>query len=124
LTAEVIFWSKYFSSANEKINNENVAISNDGISVNNPKEIIYFLFAIEPLTLILFLIEFLISIKIIIKKNINKIRLIINRICKLLPFKSIKLLPINVKNVRKANESVKTKIVIIKKFLFNKANII
>ena len=28
------------------------------------------------------------------------------------------------KNVRKANESVKTKIVIIKKFLFNKANII
>ena len=56
--------SKYFSKAKEKINNEKIAISNDGIRVNNAKESIYFLLATEPLTLILFLIEFLISINI------------------------------------------------------------
>ena len=67
---------------------------------------------------------FLISIKINIKKNINKTKLNINRFCKLLSFNSIKLLPINVKNVIKAKESVTIKIVIMKKFLFNKANII
>jgi len=44
--------------------------------------------------------------------------------CNLLSFNSIKLLPINVKNVIKAKESVTIKIVIMKKFLFNKANII
>ena len=58
------------------------------------------------------------------KKNINKTKLNISRFCKLLSFKSIKLLPINVKNVIKAKESVIIKIVIMKKFLFNKANII
>ena len=42
----------------KKINKENIAISNDGINVNKPKEIIYFLFATDPLTFILFLIEF------------------------------------------------------------------
>ena len=34
------------------------------LSVKRANEIIYFLFAIDPLTLILFLIEFLISINI------------------------------------------------------------
>ena len=58
------------------------------------------------------------------KNNINKTKLKINRFCKLLSFKSIKLLPINVKNVIKAKESVIIKITIMKKFLFNKANII
>ena len=72
LTAKVIFLSKYFSKANEKINSENIAISSEVIKVNNPKDIIYFLFATEPLTLILFLIEFLISIKIKIKNNSKK----------------------------------------------------
>ena len=50
LTARVIFLSKYFSNANEKINSENIAISNEGISVNKPNDIMYFLFAIDPLT--------------------------------------------------------------------------
>ena len=58
------------------------------------------------------------------KNNINKIKLKISRFCKLFSFKSVKLLPINVKNVIKAKESVIIKIAIMKKFLFNKANII
>jgi len=74
----------------------------------------YFLLATDPLTLILFFIEFLISIKINMKKNINKTKLNISRFCKLLSLKSIKLLSINVKNVIKAKESVIIKIVIIK----------
>ena len=106
------------------MNNEKIAINNDGISVNNPNEIIYFLLAIEPLILILFFIEFLISVKIKIKKTIRSIKFKIKRYCKLLSLSSIKLFPINVKNVRKANKSVKIKITIINKFLFNKANII
>ena len=61
LTAVVIFLSKYFSKAKEKIKRENIAINNDGIKVKSPKDIIYFLFATEPLTFILFLIEFLIK---------------------------------------------------------------
>ena len=72
MTAVVIFLSKYFSRAKEKINRENIAISKDGIKVKSPKEIIYFLFATEPLTFILFLIEFLISIKIKTKNNNKK----------------------------------------------------
>ena len=79
MTAEVIFLSKYFSRAKEKINNEKIAINKDGINVNNPKEIMYFLLATDPLTLILFFIEFLISIKINMKKNI---KYIINRLYK------------------------------------------
>ena len=73
----MIFLSKYFSKAKENRNNEKIEISNDGINVNNEKKIIYFLFAIEPLTLILFLIEFLISIK-IIRKNISKRQILDN----------------------------------------------
>ena len=94
------------------------------LRVNKAKEIIYFLLATEPLTLILFFIEFFISIKIKKKKIINSIKFNINRYCKLLSLSSIKLLPINVKNVIKANKIVKIKITIINKFLFNKANII
>ena len=65
--------SKYFSNAKEKINNEKIEINKDGINVNKAKEIIYFLLAIAPLTLILFLIEFLISIKIRTKKTNNNL---------------------------------------------------
>ena len=71
LTAKVILLSKYFYNAKENKNKENTEISKDGINVNNEKKIIYFLFAIDPLTLILFLIEFLTSMK-IIKKNNSK----------------------------------------------------
>ena len=53
--------SKYFSKANEKIKSENIEINNDGINVNNPNEMIYFLFAIAPFTFMLFLIEFCIN---------------------------------------------------------------
>ena len=70
----------YINKANENINRENTEINKDGISVNNPNEIIYFLFAIAPFTLMLFLIEFLISKKIKTKKMINNIKLNINRI--------------------------------------------
>tara|TARA_B100000886_G_scaffold332529_1_gene285353 strand:- start:162 stop:383 length:222 start_codon:yes stop_codon:yes gene_type:complete len=70
--------SKYFSRANEKIKRENIAIRKEGIKVNKPKEIIYFLLAIDPLTLMLFLIEFFMSIKIKIKNNNKKIMFMIN----------------------------------------------
>jgi hypothetical protein len=70
-TARVILLSKYFSRANENKNNENIEIRSEGIKVNNEKNTIYFLLAIDPLTLILFLIEVEISLHIIIKKNTN-----------------------------------------------------
>ena len=116
--------SKYLSKANEKINRENIEINNDGINVNNLNEMIYYLFAITLITFMLFLTEFLISKKIKTKKIINNIKLNINKIWRLFSFRLIKLLPINVKKVKKPNDSVKIKIIIINKFLFNKANII
>jgi hypothetical protein len=113
--------SKYLSNANEKINNENIAINNEGMRVKRANETIYFLFATDPLTLILFLIEFFMSININIKNiNTNKI-LEIRRISKFSSFSFMKLLSINVK---KAREIVKTNIIMMNKFLFNNANII
>ena len=106
------------------MNSENIAINNEGIKVKRPNEIIYFLLATEPLTFILFLIEFLMSTN-INTKNINtKIMLEIKRNSRLFSFSLIKLLSIKVKNVIKANEIVNIKITMINKFLFNKANII
>tara|TARA_B100001121_G_scaffold271862_1_gene258051 strand:- start:28 stop:393 length:366 start_codon:yes stop_codon:yes gene_type:complete len=115
--------SKYFSSAKEKINNENIAISKDGINVKRPNEIIYFLFATEPLTFILFLIEFLISIKIKTKKINKKIMFKINTSCKFCSFNSKKLLSINVRKVINDNNTVRRNIIMINKFLFMKVNI-
>ena len=106
------------------MNSENIAISNEGIKVKSANEIIYFLLATEPLTLMLFLIEFLMSIKINTKNIITKIMFEIKRISRLSSFNLIKLLSIKVKNVIKANEIVNIKISMINKFLFNKANII
>ena len=58
---------------------ENIEINKDGINVNKEKKIIYFLLEIDPLTFILFLIEFFISVKIIIKKvSISKMSVISN----------------------------------------------
>ena len=51
-------------------------------SQNKPKEIIYFLFAIDPLTFILFLIEFLTSTKIKTKNNNKKEMFKIRTNCK------------------------------------------
>tara|TARA_B100000700_G_C14761981_1_gene722592 strand:- start:228 stop:449 length:222 start_codon:yes stop_codon:yes gene_type:complete len=63
--------SKYFSNAKENKNNEKIEINKDGIRVNNEKKTIYFLLVMDPLTLILFLIEFDISLNIIKKKMSN-----------------------------------------------------
>ncbi len=51
----------------------------EGINVKRPNDIIYLRLAKEPLTFILFFIEFLISIKIKIKKNNKKIMFIKNQ---------------------------------------------
>ena len=63
-TAVVIFLSKYFSKAKENKNNEKTEIKIEGIKVNKEKNAIYFLLALEPVTFISFLSEFLTSIKI------------------------------------------------------------
>ena len=106
------------------MNSEKIAISNEGISVKSPNETIYFRFAIEPLTFILFLIEFFISTKINTKNNKTSNKLNIKRLCRFSSLSLMKLLSINVKKVIKANEIVNIKITIINKFLFNRANII
>tara|TARA_Y100001960_G_C14312598_1_gene651490 strand:- start:240 stop:614 length:375 start_codon:yes stop_codon:yes gene_type:complete len=123
LTAVVILLSKYFSKAKENKNNEKIEISNDGINVNKEKKIIYFLFAIEPLTFILFLIEFFISTKIITKKIINKIMFKIKKLLRFFSFSGKKLLSKKVRKVRKETANVNTKISIINRFLFMKVNI-
>ena len=64
------------------------------------------------------------SINIRTKNNNNRNILKINKSWRLLSFNCIKLLSINVKKVINAKESVKIKIIIINKFLFNKGNII
>ena len=46
----MIFLSKYLSRAKESRNKENKEINIEGISVNKAKKVIYFLFALEPLT--------------------------------------------------------------------------
>ena len=92
LTAVVIFLSKYLSKANEKINNEKTAISKDGIKVNSANETIYYLFATDPLTLILFFIEFLISINISTKNKSTRQMFDMRRISRLSSLSLIKLL--------------------------------
>tara|TARA_B100002051_G_C16356022_1_gene448706 strand:+ start:165 stop:386 length:222 start_codon:yes stop_codon:yes gene_type:complete len=72
--------SKYFSKANEKIKSEKIAISKEGIKVKSANDTMYFLLATEPLTFILFLIEFLMSIKINTKNNKSSKILNISRI--------------------------------------------
>ena len=92
----MIFLSKYLSNAKEKINNENIAISNDGINVKSANDTIYFLLATDPLTLILFLIEFLISININTKNISTKTMLEIRRISRFSSLSFMKLLLIKV----------------------------
>ena len=64
--------SKYLSNAKEKINREKTEIKIDGIRVNKEKNIIYFLLAIDPLTFMLSLIEFEISLNINTKNRTKK----------------------------------------------------
>jgi len=71
-----------------------------------------------------FLIEFLISIKIIEKKTINNKILDTNKYCKFSSVSLIKLLSMNVKNVKKPRNSVIINIIIIKIFFFINLSII
>ena len=112
----VIFLSKYFSRAKEKRNKEKADINIDGISVKSEKKAIYFLFALEPSIDISLFIEFLTSTKIIRKKTISNNMFDNNKYCKFCSFNSIKLLPINVKKVKKPNIKVIKNIIIIKRF--------
>tara|TARA_S200000501_G_C20854282_1_gene757105 strand:+ start:472 stop:825 length:354 start_codon:yes stop_codon:yes gene_type:complete len=110
--------SKYFSNANENKNNEKIDIKIDGINVNNEKKIIYFLLATDPLMFIFCFKAFFVSMKIIIKKMINKIISIAKRYLRFSSFKLTKLLLINVRKVIKPMISVIKKINIKNIFLF------
>ena len=120
----VIFLSKYFSSAKENRNKEKTDIKIEGINVNKEKKVIYFLFALDPSIAISFLIEFLISIKIMEKKTNNNKMFDINKYCKFLSVSSIKLLSMKVKNVKKPRNSVIINITIIKIFFLINLSII
>tara|TARA_B100000427_G_scaffold188162_1_gene156406 strand:- start:46 stop:420 length:375 start_codon:yes stop_codon:yes gene_type:complete len=123
LTANVILLSKYFSSAKENKKSENTEMSREGIRVNKEKKIIYFLFANDPLTFMLFLIELDISLNIIIKKNTNKPMFKYKREFKFLSLNKMKFFPINVKKVIKVIDKVKINIRIINICLFRKLSI-
>ena len=82
LTTVVTFLSKYFSRANENKKSENIEIKTDGIKVNKPKYVMYFLFDFKPSLSISFLIALLISIKIKTKSAIKRTMFSINKICK------------------------------------------
>ena len=120
----MIFLSKYFSRAKENKNNEKTDIKIDGINVNKEKKVIYFLFALDPSIAISFLIEFLISIKIIEKKTSSNRIFDANKYCKFLSERLIKLLSIKVKNVKKPRNSVIINIIIIKIFFLINLSII
>ena len=76
------------------------------MSVNKEKKTIYFLLTVEPLTFISSLREFLTSTKIMIKKTKSSATFKINNNWRLNSFNAIKLLSINVKNVKKPTDNV------------------
>ena len=76
------FLSKYFSRAKENKKSEKIEIRTDGIKVNKPKYVIYFLFDFNPSLSISFLIALLISIKIKIKSATKRTIFRTNKICK------------------------------------------
>ena len=123
-TAVVILLSKYFSRAKENKNSEKTDIKIEGINVNKEKKVIYFLFALDPSIAISFLIEFLISMKIIEKKISNNKMFDTNKYCKFWSVSSIKLLSMKVKNVKKPRNSVIINIKIIKIFFLINLSII
>ena len=100
-----------------------MAIKIDGISVKREKKVMYFLLAIDPLTFMSFFNEFFISIKMIQKKIINKTTFDNRRYCRLDSFKSIKLLFINVKKVKKPTDNVTIKIIAMNILSFINRNI-
>ena len=101
LTTVVTFLSKYFSKAKENKKSENIEIKTDGIKVNKPKYVIYFLFDFKPSLSISFLIALLISIKIKTKSATKRIIFRTNNICKFWSDNSINPLSIKVKKVKK-----------------------
>ena len=122
-TAVVIFLSKYFSTANEKRKREKAEISIDGIRVNNEKNAMYFLLALDPSTTISLFIEFLTSKKMNKKNMINKTILDNRRYCKFWSLSLIKLLSKKVKKVTKPNSNVIKKIITINRFFLMKLSI-
>ena len=78
----VTFLSKYFSKAKENKKSEKIEINTDGIKVNKPKYVIYFLFDFKPSLSISFLIALLISIKIKTKSATKRKIFRTNNICK------------------------------------------
>ena len=112
------------SSANENKNKEKTEIKTEGINVKKEKKVIYLILAFEPFIFRSSLSEFFTSKNIIIKKKTSKSMLITNNISKFCSFKSIKLLPINVKKVKKPIDNVIIKINTINKFFFTKFNIV
>jgi len=105
-------------------NNENKEIKIEGIKVNNAKNVIYFLLALEPLKSTSIFKEFLTSENIIKKRSINKPIFPINRIWRLLPDSFKKPLSINVKKVIKPMHKAIKKIIIINIFFFIKSIIV
>ena len=122
----VTFLSKYFSSAKENKNNENIEISREGINVNKAKYVIYFLFDFNPSLSISFLTAFLISRKIKINRRNNSAIFNINKNCKFWSDSSIKPLSIKVKKVKKPtdnviiNRNIRYIFFLIKSYILNK----
>ena len=122
-TAVVIFLSKYFSTAKENRKREKADISIEGIRVNNEKNAIYFLFALDPSTTISLFIEFLTSKKINRKNIINKKIFDNKRYCKFWSLSLMKLLSKKVKKVIYPNNNVIKKIITINRFFLMKFSI-
>ncbi len=95
-----------------------IEINIDGIKVNNEKKTMYFLLAIEPLTLIFCFKEFLVSKNINAKKINNNIISTINKYLRVSSLILKKFFSIKVKNVIKPSNNVAKKIVIKNRFLF------
>tara|TARA_S200000501_G_scaffold205638_1_gene193367 strand:- start:56 stop:361 length:306 start_codon:yes stop_codon:yes gene_type:complete len=96
----------------------------DGINVNKEKYVIYRLFEVSPSLSISILIDFFISLKINKNNKKSKMMFIIKRYCKFFSFNSIKLLSINVKNVKNPINSVIVNKKIIKIFFLRNSNIL
>ena len=84
----------------------------------------YFLFELSPSLSISFLIDFLISAKINMNNKNNKNIFIISKNCKFFWFKTMKLLSMKVKNVKKPINSVILDRIIMNIFFFKNSNII
>ena len=122
LTVVEIFSSKYLSKANESKKSENKEINIDGIKVNNVKKVMYFLFAFEPDKSTSIFKELLTPTKIMKNRTISKTVLKIRSSWRFWSLNLIKLLSINVKNVKKPIDNVIINKITINIFFFDKIN--